>query len=116
MFHLKCPICGGLLNEFEDGTYEFYAVGCSQCEWQTFEYPSRIEAWSKAEQFITKFPPILRIHKGDKAMVYDRIFTVRKVNTDLATIYFEGIYSEPFYVYDIQKWPWELEQTKEEDK
>lgn len=56
MFHLKCPICGGLLNEFEDGTYEFYAVGCSQCEWQTFEYPSRIEAWSKAEQLVSKFP------------------------------------------------------------
>ena len=52
MFHLKCPICGGLLNEFEDGTYEFYAVGCSQCEWQTFEYSSSIEAWSKAEQLI----------------------------------------------------------------
>lgn len=47
-------------------------------------------------------------------MVYDRIFTVRKVNIELVTIYFEGIYSEPFYVYDIQKWPWELEQTKED--
>lgn len=56
MFHLKCPICGGLLNEFEDGTYEFYAVGCSQCEWQTFEYSSSIEAWSKAEQLVSKFP------------------------------------------------------------
>lgn len=113
---LKCPLCGTSLQFFlEPETEGMGRVGCLSCEWVTLlNLPH--QAWRDAEKLIAKFPPILRIHKGDKAMVYDRIFTVRKVNTDLATIYFDGIYGEPFYVHDIQKWPWELEQTKEEDK
>lgn len=65
MFHLKCPICGRLLNEFEDGTYELYSVGCSQCEWHTFEYTSRITAWSKAEQLVSKFPSSKEVGQGE---------------------------------------------------
>lgn len=84
-------------------------VGCAPCGWVTF-LASPPRAWEDAEDFISKFPPIMRIRKGDKVMVYNKISTVRKVNMDLATIYLEGIYSEPFYCHDIQKWPWELEQ------
>ena len=65
MFHLKCPICGRLLNEFEDGTYELYSVGCSQCEWHTFEYTSEITAWSKAEQLVSKFPSSKEAGQGE---------------------------------------------------
>ena len=111
---LRCPLCGTVLQFFHELKFGGLGrVGCSSCEWVTF-LASPPQAWKAAEKLIAKFPPILRIHKGDKAMVYDRIFTVRKVNIELATIYFEGIYSEPFYVYDIQKWPWELEHTKED--
>lgn len=65
MFHLKCPICGRLLKEFEDNTYELYSVGCSQCEWHTFEYTSGITAWSKAEQLVSKFPSSKEVGQGE---------------------------------------------------
>lgn len=71
-------------------------------------------AWKDAEEFISKFPPIMRVNQGDNVLVcFDyNIFTVIDMDWPRGKIYLQDIYGEAHSCNadEIDKWPWELEQ------
>ena len=67
----KCPICGTVLQFFHELKFGGLGrVGCSSCEWVTF-LASPPQAWKAAEEFISKFPPIMKVCPGDKVKLYE---------------------------------------------
>ena len=88
-------------------------VGCSSCEWVTFLASSH-RAWKAAEEFVSKFPPFLRVHQGDnlKLDFDDDILTVIGKDTDRCKIYLEDCKgnTEIATPDDVDQWPWELDQ------
>ena len=61
----RCPLCGEELTPSVQN-YGFEYV-CWKCKWQTASLCStRQEAEKTAQKLISKFPPIMRVHPGDK--------------------------------------------------
>lgn len=122
MKDIKCPLCGNeitlkyALNTFfarEHYNDKCYC-GCSECEWGVTMAKGTPElAWKDVEKFLAKFPPIMRVHEGDKLHFLDRqlhyqyFATVEKVNLKDMWIKTERGTCRPD---DVLKWPWELEQ------
>jgi len=114
MKDIKCPLCGTLLQFFYELKFgELGRVGCSSCEWVTFLASSH-RAWKAAEEFVSKFPPFLRVHQGDnlKLDFDDDILTVIGKDTDRCKIYLEDCKgnTEIATPDDVDQWPWELDQ------
>ena len=113
---LKCPLCGTPLKQFEDLSYEMAGtVGCPECEWTTFKaYPE--EAWKAAEEFISKFPPIMRVWPGDKVKLYEDRHPKKIIgkNADRGILYLETASGppEPVHHDDVELWPWEIEKIE----
>ena len=112
MKDIKCPTCKGELKQFNvlrDGT--LVEVGCHKCKWSTHPN-SPVEAWKEVEEFISLFPPIMRLEVGDKLH-----FLKSYGRQHYATVE-EGVLSDGWILTDkgacrtdeVLKWPWELEQ------
>ncbi len=90
-------------------------AGCDFCGWETSEDRDAPEmAWGDAEELISKFPYIMRVHPGDNLLL--------KFNGDIFTVMDKNLYHSKLYLEDccgdvvlvrpdeVYKWPWELEQ------
>ena len=90
----KCPLCGTNSEYFlcAIGTNPYYAT----------------------KEYVSKFPPIMRLGQGDNVMVRfsDDTHTVLYTNVDRGKIYLQDVYGNalPYDVDEIKQWPWELEQ------
>lgn len=109
MKYLKCPMCNKGL--FIYSMYKYFYYRCS-CGFTTPPATRIGEAQKKAEKFITEFPPIMRVHPGDKLQYLvelDEYATV--VSTDINN---GKIYTDKGYCYPsgVIKWPWELEEKE----
>lgn len=118
----KCPVCGGTFElqsdlafyDYHEATYEqvHYYV-CDTCaltsDWQYIED----EARKKLEALIRRFPPLMRVWPGDILQLaeLEGLAVVVSVDRDNGKIYTD---KGCCYISDIIKWPWELEQGKEE--
>lgn len=114
MKKFQCPLCGTVLQFFHELKFGGLGrVGCSSCEWVTF-LASPPQAWEAAEEFISKFPPIMRVWPGDKLQVNDgSICEVINVNKNQAVMDVRRGEGRPvFTIADthVIRWPWELEQ------
>lgn len=110
----KCPICGTVLQFFHELKFGGLGrVGCSSCEWVTF-LASPPQAWKAAEEFISKFPPFMRVHQGNnlKLDFNDDILTVIGKDTDRGKLYLENCRGDVEIATpdDVDQWPWEIEQ------
>lgn len=112
----KCPICGTVLQFFHELKFGGLGrVGCSSCEWVTF-LASPPQAWKAAEEFISKFPPIMRVCPGDTVELYnsDEPKTVVGKSAEAGELYLKvdeaGWETETARADDIYRWPWELGQ------
>lgn len=114
MKDIKCPLCGTNSEYFlcEIGTNPYYATtaklfGCPTCK-IGFNHP---DGW---EEYVSKFPPIMRVKVGDKVEVLETgnkslISEVRQVRVKQGVIAVIG--SRRLYnTIDVFRWPWELEQ------
>lgn len=112
MKYLKCPMCSKGL--FIYSVYKYFYYRCS-CGFTTPPATRIGEAQKKAEKFITEFPPIMRVHPGDKLQLVELedYATVVSVDIDNGKIYTDKGYC---YLPGVIKWPWELEQKEERDK
>jgi len=119
MKELKCPLCGKelvlqkLLTEVEDKY--FCRAACPRCYWLTaIGRTSEKRSWQDAEEFISKFPPIIRVQKGDnlKLNFSDDIFTVIGRDINLCKLYLEDCFGniEPVTPDKVGEWPWEIDQ------
>ena len=115
---LKCPLCGNELTSIfrmtKTGSLK-NKYGCLLCGWETFELRKNENlAWKDAKEFISKFPPIMRVWPGDKLQVEDgSICEVINVNKNLAMMDVRRGEGRPvFMIADnhVIRWPWELEQ------
>lgn len=122
----KCPLCGSnfklddslcrnsqdILNNAAGPTV--YFCRCDGCGLSAEHCGNPVRAWEKTEEFISKFPPIMRLRQGDNVMVHfgDGAHTVLYTNVDRGKIYLQDVYgnAQSYDVDEIEKWPWELEQ------
>lgn len=116
----KCPICGTVLQFFHELKFGGLGrVGCSSCEWVTF-LASPPQAWKAAEEFISKFPPIMKVCPGDKVKLYEDRHPKKIIgkNADRGLLYLETASGppEPVRHDDVELWPWEIEQTEKVSK
>lgn len=116
MEHGKCPVCGASLDYFlqEIGTNPYYSTtaklfGCPTCR---VGFNSRNE-WI---EYVSKFPPIMRVEVGDKLIYYDALYErqggiVQHIDRFSMKILMK---SGDYPTSDrIIKWPWEIEQDTE---
>ena len=91
--------------------YKYFYYRCS-CGFTTPPATRIGEAQKKAEKFITEFPPIMRVHPGDKLQLVELedYATVVSVDIDNGKIYTDKGYC---YLPGVIKWPklsvWEIE-------
>lgn len=113
MKNLKCPLCGGSFELFEEGA-NIYLYQCLDCPLASSVSYTGKGALENAKELISKFPPIMRIHQGDnlKLDFEDDILTVIGKDTDRCKIYLEDCKgnTEIATPDDVEQWPWELEQ------
>ena len=113
MKNLKCPLCGGSFELFEEGA-NIYLYQCLDCPLASSVSYTEKGALENAKELISKFPPIMRIHQGDnlKLDFEDDILTVIGKDTDRCKIYLEDCKgnTEIATPDDVEQWPWELEQ------
>lgn len=114
MKDIKCPLCKEKLEQFNvlrDGT--LVEVGCHKCKWSTHPN-SPEEAWKEVEEFISLFPPFMRVNQGDniKLDFEDDILTVIGKDTDRGKLYLENCRGDVEIATsdDVEEWPWEIEQ------
>lgn len=117
MKDVKCPLCRTTYTLSTYGIPEqgcvAYSFECEKCRYELSRYKTLDGAVSSAKKFISKFPPIMRVHEGDKLHFLDRqlhyqyFATVEKVNLKDMWIKTERGTCRPD---DVLKWPWELEQ------
>ena len=83
MKNLKCPLCGGSFELFEEGA-NIYLYQCLDCPLASSVSYTEKGALENAKELISKFPPIMRIHQGDnlKLDFEDDILTVIGKDTD----------------------------------
>lgn len=114
MKDIKCPLCKEKLDQFNvlrDGT--LVEVGCHKCKWSTHPN-SPEEAWKEVEEFISLFPPIMRLKPGDPIKIRklpDNFFVI-KTDVEKGVIRARSTYgySMSYVPEDVEQWPWELEQ------
>lgn len=109
---LKCPLCGTVLQFFhEPETEGMGRVGCSSCEWVTLLNPP-CQAWKAAEEFISKFPPIMRVWPGDVILWGVPLVTVLDKDVECGELTVLDSLGKKYLLeqHVIEKWPWELEQ------
>lgn len=114
MKNIKCPVCEEKLDQFNilrDGT--LVEVGCHKCKWST--HPNSPEgAWKEVEEFISKFPPIMRVHKKDKVILTNGILyeVVDIDRRNLALTVRSEKWKPVLEIWDAQiiKWPWEIKK------
>lgn len=85
------------------------------CGWETFELRKNENlAWKDAKEFISKFPPIMRLNQGDNVLIWlsDDIYTVLGTDLEAGKINLQDVYgdADSYYPTNIKKWPWELKQ------
>lgn len=110
---LRCPLCGGSFELFEEGA-NIYLYQCLDCPLASSVSYTEKGALENAKELISKFPPIMRLGQGDNVMVRfsDDTHTVLYTNVDRGKIYLQDVYGNalPYDVDEIKQWPWELEQ------
>lgn len=115
---LKCPLCGNELTSIfrmtKTGSLK-NKYGCLICGWETFELRKNENlAWKDAKEFISKFPPIMRLNQGDNVLIWlsDDIYTVLGTDLEAGKIHLQDVYgdADSYYPTNIKKWPWEFEQ------
>lgn len=89
--------------------------GCLLCGWETFELRKNENlAWKDAEEFISKFPPFMRVWPGDKVKLYKDRHPKKIIGKYAARgiLYLETASgpTEPVRYDDVILWPWDLEQ------
>ena len=111
----KCPLCGKIfkLSTIENkGQLHFFA--CYKCNYQLRMSPRKDFALEYANDFISKFPPIMRLGQGDNVMIWlsDDIYTVLGTDLEAGKIHLQDVYgdADSYYPTNIKKWPWEFEQ------
>lgn len=119
MKDIKCPLCGNplKLSTIENkGQLHFYA--CYECNYQLRMSPHKDFALEYAKIFISKFPPIMRLNKGENVMLFaDKgIYTIIDIDLPKGRIYLkdEDEYKSYYYADEIEIWPWELEEKGRE--
>jgi hypothetical protein len=121
----KCPVCGGTFElqfdlasyDYREATYEqVYYYVCDTCaltsDWQFIED----EARKKLEALIRRFPPLMRVWPGDVVSWGVHPVTVLDKDVQCGELLVLDSYGNKQLLEQrvIDKWPWELEQEKEE--
>ncbi len=113
----KCPLCGKIfkLSTIENkGQLHFFA--CYKCNYQLRMSPRKDFALEYANDFISKFPPIMRLKPGDLIKIRklpDNFFVI-KTDVEKGVIRAGSTYgySMSYGAEDIEQWPWEIMQKK----
>lgn len=111
----KCPLCGAPFEYYEEEYYCF--CQCSACLLACEGDVTIADAWKNVEQLISKFPPVMRIHPGDKLIYFNNMYhrqggIVMGRDPITMRIQLEDGSTTPEMVI---KWPWELEQKEENE-
>lgn len=111
MKKLKCPLCGGSFELFDEGI-STYLYQCLDCPLASEVSCTEDGALENAEELVSKFPPIMRVQKGDKIIYFNNMYhrqggVVMGVDFTTMRILLEDG-STPSEM--VVKWPWELEQ------
>lgn len=111
----KCPLCG---NEYYFETFTidkdtYICPQCKICKYRLEMGDSRATAEKNIEEFISKFPPIMRLKVGDKLTYFNNLYDrqngiVLSVDTASMRILMES--GDDPTSEMIIKWPWELEE------
>lgn len=120
MKEVKCPLCDQEIKAFVCPEAEdLWKAGCFTCQWETtFTSTTKQKALQKAEEFISKFPPIMRVQIGERVKVEDYgeiLFTIESKDIKNFKLYFKDIdigFPDCCYAEDVSEWPWELEQKE----
>lgn len=124
MKRIKCPLCGhhfklddtlcrkpqDVLSNFAGPTV--YFCRCEGCGLSIGPYGSPASAWDELEEFIAKFPPIMRVSPGDKVIIGPNyVESITAVNREGGYMKF-GEGGHIAFPMDVAEWPWELEQKE----
>lgn len=113
---LQCPLCGNELTSIfrmtKTGSLK-NKYGCLLCGWETFELRKNENlAWKDAEEFISKFPPIMRVWPGDEVLWGNTPVTVLDKDIQCGELMVINSKGNKYIIeqHVIEKWPWELKQ------
>lgn len=124
MKDIKCPLCGKKLKKCQSDT-QGICYFCDTCLYNIHGRPGSYwgrgyktieETYHAAEAFISKFPPIMRLRQGDFITYLSRYgqriayAQIHKIDSYKCVIETSRGTCRPD---DVLKWPWELDQTKE---
>lgn len=116
---LKCPLCGNEMqlrsDEVCSGYYvQLYYYECISCPLATTPVDTTKEAENQIKDLISRFPPIMRVWRGDKLVCSGSIYpvTIVSLDIDLCKITVRNDAGDAFIIYceEVEQWPWELEQ------
>lgn len=116
---LKCPLCGNEMqlrsDEVCSGYYvQLYYYECIGCPLATTPVDTTKEAENQIKDLISRFPPIMRVWRGDKLVCSGSIYpvTIVSLDIDLCKITVRNDAGDAFIIYceEVDQWPWELEQ------
>lgn len=112
MKKIRCPLCNQEVKAFVcPGEEDLWKAGCFTCQWETaFTSLTKQKALQKAEEFVSKFPPIMRVIPGDQVIIGPNyVETITAVNREGGYMKF-GDGGHIALPMDVAEWPWELEQ------
>lgn len=127
MKEVKCPLCGGNLEIVQVYRYESVeSPGCLNCGYQILDkdaiesarrnafpegkmFPNDLKM---AEEFVSKFPPLMRVSPGDKVIIGPNyVESITAVNKEGGYMKF-GDGGHIAFPMDVAEWPWEIEQKE----
>lgn len=109
MKNIKCPLCG---EEYEfnkitiSKKYEYRQARCLVCKYSLDLSNTMTGAKKIAEEFISKFPPFMRVHEGNIVEIL-RLYGPRPEKINSIEIYINST-----SIDNITKWPWEFKQEE----
>ena len=119
----KCPICGVPLKPIRGydvhGITTDWVAGCYNCSFQSSHFWKTKKACIEdMDRLVSLFPPIMRVWPGD-AIVCDNVSrTVFDKDVRSCELVIKDEYGDNHTINpdDVDKWPWEIEQTEKISK
>lgn len=126
-----CPACGNVLS-VQDNSFDLeipvIIAGCSRCDWWTGVCKSREEALEKVQNFLEKFPRILRVAVGDvleyvkdngNSPIWRGKVIQRSEGRNVASVLVENLdvpRRDVVSAYNVAAYPWEIKEREEWEK
>lgn len=111
---LRCPLCGGSFELFEEGA-NIYLYQCLDCPLASSVSYTEKGALENAKGLISMFPPIMRVWPEDTVVWKNTPVTILDKDVQYGELLVINSQGRKFLIPHraVEKWPWELKQQEQ---